>query len=234
MRTCCGRNIACVAAAVIAATGAVHSVSAGDLATSSEFAFWLDTTTKTFVLSSQADVDSFAAHSVTYRAGETVTAINPDNAKIALVAPEASSAGSVAFTPSIDGLWRLENSNGAVTLVGVTWGVFGQGWTRNFTALSPFQMHTVGHGPDRKAKRREIPPVSYSGDDWMGDLSAAASLTFVSPSGSETSMNLAGTGAQTFTFSELGDWTVRFVKSDGQTRNAVITVRRGGIMLSFH
>ncbi len=79
-------------------------------------------------------------------------------------------------------------------------------------------------GPDRVTKRRDALPVAYTGDNWIGDASKASTLTFVSPEGETTTLNLAGTGAQPFTLNKSGDWTVHLAMADGTTRDATLTV----------
>ena len=81
-----------------------------------------------------------------------------------------------------------------------------------------------------------MPPVAYSGDDWAGDLSKAATVTFTPPEGSgleATTWNKAnpGTGAATFTFNAKGVWTVTLTFTGGSTRTANITIENAGFML---
>jgi len=75
--------------------------------------------------------------------------------------------------------------------------------------------------------------VSYSGDNWRGDVSKASSLEFVAPSGTITTLPLTGTGATSFKFTETGIWTVRLTMAeDGTVREASISVT-GGFVISF-
>lgn len=240
MRTCYGRDTAADRAlsalhspwkaavlAVVAASMAFPLAAGVDKATSAPYDFRLDTRARPFALSSLSDVNSFAANSVTYRAGETVTAIAPDGERDELVPAAAPTAGSVSFNPTMDGLWRLENSNGSVTLVGVAWGLFGEGWSHDFSLASPFGMHTKGMGPNRSGLKRMFPAVAYSGDHWHGDAAAEASLTFVGPGGQTTSLDLAGSGSLGFKFDQQGQWKVRLAMADGTTQEADISVVSG-------
>ena len=219
--------------AVAAASASLAVMAGEDKATSAPFVFWMNSNVKgSFVLSSQADIDAFAAHPVTYRAGETVVAIPQVGEPTSLVPSAAPSAGSVAFSPDADGVWRLENSNGAVAILGIPWGVFGGGWSQSSGTESPFKMHTEGKGPNRGGKYRSFPDVAYSGDSWRGASSAESTLRIVSPNGVVTNQVLAGTGATPFSFRGLGTWTVQLTMEDGTILESVINVF-GGFVLSY-
>lgn len=82
-------------------------------------------------------------------------------------------------------------------------------------------------GPDRKTRLADMLPVAYSGDNWLGDAAKAATVVFTSPSGTATTLNLTGTGTQSFTFDAPGKWTVTLTMADGTTRMAVISVNGG-------
>ena len=95
-------------------------------------------------------------------------------------------------------------------------------------------MDTIGEGPDRKLKKREAPPAAYSGDDWAGDLSKAATLTFTPPDGGEAqtpTLDPTGTGVKSFTFDKPGNWTVTLTFADGTTKTAIVTIQTAGFML---
>ena len=179
-----------------------------------------------------------AAKQVTYRAGETVTLTAPDGTTATVVA-DAAAAGGVTLTVgagglSCDGLWRLDNSNGSVAFVGVAWETFDAAWRQAGDGRTA-ALDTVGEGPDRKLKKREVPPVAYSGDDWAGDLSKASTITFTPPEGSgleATAWNRTGDGAETFVFGATGDWTVTLAFADGTTRTATIAIESAGFMLT--
>jgi len=238
MRIYCGRNLAAARwghralPLVFMACMAFPAMAGVDLVTSTAYGgVRMDTSGRPIVLSSQSDVSDLATWPVTYRAGETVTAIAPDGGSVALVASAAPSAGGVSFSPTTGGLWRLVNSNGKEVPVGVSWSVYGEAWSLDFTSTAPIKAHTVGDGPDRKARRQDIPPVAYSGDDWHSSLSAAATVTFISPSGVATQLNLTGTGATQFTFRESGLWTIRLVMADGTTREAEVFIPSGFFLI---
>jgi len=221
MRTSCR----CLAFAALSALAVFPLIAGDDLATSPSVEFALYTASP-FILSSRSAVDAFAAHSVTYRAGETVTATAPDDTVRTLV-ENAASSGSVAFAPTMDGLWRIDNSNGSVVFVGVDWGVFGGGWSHDFGVDSPFRMFTKGEGPNRKGLSRLFPDVTYSGDHWRGNDAAAVSLTFIAPDGQTTPLDLTGTGSLSFRFNQSGRWNVLLTMADGTTHEAEIYVLTG-------
>ena len=171
---------------------------------------------------------------VTYRAGETVTLTSPAGASTTPVSGAvANGTTELAGAFNADGVWRLANSNGVSALVGVAWGTFGSQW-RQASADASCRMHTEGEGPDRKLKKREAPPVAYSGDDWKGDLTKASTITFTPPEGAgleATTWNKTGKGAEAFTFNAKGDWTVTLAFADGTTKTATITIESAGFML---
>ena len=89
-------------------------------------------------------------------------------------------------------------------------------------------------GPNRKLKKREAPPVAYSGDDWAGDLSKAATVTFTPPEGSgleATTWNRTGEGAESFTFNAKGVWMVTLTFADSTTRTALIDMQTSGLLI---
>ena len=178
-----------------------------------------------------------AAKQVTYRAGETVTLTAPDGTTATVVADAAAAGGATlavgAGGLSSDGLWRLDNSNGSVAFVGVAWETFGAAWRQAGDGRS-MALDTLAEGPDRKLKKSEVPLVAYSGDDWAGDLSKAATITFTPPEGAglgATTWNKTGKGAEAFTFNAKGDWTVTLAFADGTTKTATITIESVGFML---
>ena len=227
MRTSCR----CLAFAVPLALAVFPLIAGDDMATSAAFNFWMDTGARPKILASQSAVDSFAARRITYRAGETVTVVKPDGTRVELVSV-AASGGSAPFALTSDGLWRFENSNGAVVLAGVSWGVMGDNWACASTMDSPFRMYTKGQGPDRRGLARIFPDVAYSGDHWRGDSAAASTLTFIAPDGSSSSVDLEGSGARQFTFNPSGRWIVRLAMADGTAQEAVVNVT-GRIVVSF-
>ena len=86
-------------------------------------------------------------------------------------------------------------------------------------------------GPDRKTSRKGALPVAYSGDNWLGDAAKAATVVFTSPDGTVTTLDLSGTGARTFAFDALGNWTVALTMADGTTKTATVTIQNTGFML---
>jgi hypothetical protein len=93
-----------------------------------------------------------------------------------------------------------------------------------WSGVSVYPVDSRLPGPDRVTKHRNALPVAYTGDNWIGDASKASTLTFVSPEGETTTLNLAGTSAQPFALKKSGDWTVQLTMADGSTRDATLTV----------
>lgn len=219
----------CIVVFAVLAGAALPLTAEIDLTTSATYDGFRLNTVKPIVVRTRAEAEAFGA--VTYRAGETVTVTAPDDT-LSTLASNAPTAGVSAFTPTTGGLWRLDNSNGESALVGVAWGVFGDGWSQDFTATLSLKMHTVGVGPDRRGQSHQFPAVAYSGDNWLGAV-AASTVTFIPPDGAPTALNLTGTGITSFVFGKSGQWTVRLAMADGMTREAVITVI-GGLVIIFH
>ena len=184
----------------------------------------------TYALSSAED---FATWLVTWRSGETVTAEAADGTAYTL----SGGAGATnAALPNKGGVWTLTNSVEGVARVGVPWTVFNDGGDFSESSSVGWFVDTVQDGPDRKLKKADVPPVAYSGDDWHGDLSKAATITFTPPAGSgleATTWNKAnpGTGAATFTFNAKGVWTVTLTFADNTTRTAQIDIQTAGLMI---
>ena len=228
MKARCGIVFAAVTAAV-----SLPLLAGVDIATSEAYGGVLvDTSGKPIALSTLSDVEAFAARSVTYRTGETVTALAPDGSSVALVASPAATGGDVSFEPTAGGLWRLVNSSGDNVAVGVAWAVFGDGWSVDFASPLRVRANTTEDGPNRKVKLQQAPLVAYSGDDWVGDLDAASSVTFIAPSGEEASFDQTGTGSLEFSFNKTGRWTVRLEMEDHSTHEATIVVV-GGFVISY-
>lgn len=172
-----------------------------------------------------------AAWPVTWRAGETVVATAMDGAETTL--SDGTDATSASL-PNKGGVWTLANSAEGSARIGVPWAVFDDGGAYGANATAGFVADMVQTGPDRKLKKSEVPPVAYSGDDWAGDLSKAATITFTPPEGSgleTTTWSRTGDGARAFTFNAKGDWTVTLAFADGTTKTATITIEFAGFML---
>ncbi len=208
------------------------------LAVSGDASFALDTSEEIaspIVVSSAAELA--ALRGVAYRIGETVTATAPNGTETVLVS-DANATGAVAFSPASGGYWTLSNSSLETAKFLVAWAVNGDVDTAIVSSADygAYWLDTVQAGPDRKAKKSEVPPVAYSGDDWAGDLSKAATVTFTSPGGSATTWSKTGTGADTFTFSERGTWKVELWYEGSDTSGdpdatAKIDISTGGFML---
>ena len=228
------------ASLVVATSAALPLVAGDDLATSAAYgAFRLNTVGCT-VVASRADLTELADWPVTYRAGDTITVTAPNGGNAEPLVTSASGDGGVAFAPTAGGAWRLANSRGDTATVGVSWDVFNDGWTLVPAASGAFTADTLADGPDRKLKRREAPPVAYSGDDWVGDLSKAATVTFTPPQGSglapivwsaENGGLESGNGSKSFTFNVTGVWTVSLAFADGTAQTAEIDIISAGFSI---
>jgi hypothetical protein len=165
---------------------------------------------------------------VTYRAGDTVTILSPDGDMMEIV-KDASAADSSTLQDVLNagGFWRLENSSGEKAVVIVPWGMFNDA-LKVSDSLQMVKLDTEGSGPNRKGKARELPPVAYSGDGWMKDVAASATLKFISPSGAEEQIVELGTGVVEHNFSEIGTWTVRLTMKDGSEIVSKINIRMEG------
>lgn len=138
--------------------------------------------------------------------------------------------------PNKGGVWTLVNSEEGTARIGVPWTVFNDGGTYGANATASFVADMVQTGPDRKLKKREVPPVAYSGDDWAGDLSKASTITFTPPADAGLEATVwddlpGGNGARAFTFNARGVWTVTLTFADNTTRTAQIDIQTAGFVL---
>ena len=144
--------------------------------------------------------------------------------------------GNYVFTlDSVDGLLgalklpngcRLEEAGDGV------WKIVASADGSQYTwAEIAYVADSAQEGSDRKTSKKDALPVAYSGDNWVGEASKAATVVFTSPDGTVTTLNLAGTGAQTFPFDSPGKWTVTLMMADGTTRTAVISVMNAGLVI---
>lgn len=204
-------------------------VAGEDMATSEPFAgFRLNTENTKFLFTEQSDLSTFVEAPITYFEGETVTCIAPDGESNTLV-ESAGTNGTTEFSPTKGGVWKLVNSRGETVLVGVAWNVFGDNWSQESPLATLFKMQT-DTGPDRKTRKNEHPAIAYSGDNWRGDVSKPAVLTFIPPEGSgveSTVLNLTGSGVSQFTFNHPGLWTVTLEMHDDTVHTAKIFIRGG-------
>ena len=144
---------------------------------------------------------------VDYGAGAGYT-FTPDASGLLL--SEIKLPDGFAMEKVSDGVWRLVSSlDGSL----YTW------------AQIEYRADARGEGPNRRSRSDTVPPVAYSGDNWIGDMSKAATLTFVSPDGTETVLNRIGSGAESFTFDKTGHWTITLRMADGSTRTAELLLR---------
>ena len=178
---------------------------------------------------------------VFYRRGETATATARNGASKTLVS-SASGTGTVSLgseTLDLGGVWTLSNSGQGQAQIGVAWSVYGDGgmlMTGDFA--SAYVVDTVQTGPSRKLMDRNAPPIAYSGDDWAGDVSRAATVTFTPPNGSGLEPTTwedlpGGNGVRSFTFSKTGRWKVLMTFANGTMREATVNVV-GGFVMTFY
>ena len=96
-----------------------------------------------------------------------------------------------------------------------------------------YSIDSVEAGPNRSSKKKEVLPVSYSGDDWVRDMSKVSTLTFVAPDGVESTVSLNGTGAAQFKFHTSGVWTVRLTMADGSMKTAILNIISDGFTVTL-
>ena len=190
--------------------------------------FRMDTSGCPTVVKTQSDLDSLSELSVTCRSGETVRVVAPDGTESTLA---EKGVGLLEFlVPTSGGVWRLCNSNGEKAYLGVGWAVFGDKLLKNSLPISSILMDTVGEGPDRSVKRRNAPPVAYTGDGWNRDVDKVVSLMFKPPAVSgldAVTLDLTGTGTSSFKFPESGVWKVLLTMADGTTCEATVDLLSG-------
>lgn len=179
----------------------------------------------TYAAATQGEIDALPP--VFRRMGETVTATSPSGSMLALASSSLSSILNAG------GVWTLVGSKHGTALIGVAWNVHNDGGTLASSVVADaFSVDSRHSGPDRRVNLQNIMPVSYTGDNWNGDVSAASTLTFVSPDGIETTLNLTGTGATTeFKLCESGNWTVTLTMASGATHTAIIKVSAGFVLM---
>lgn len=191
-----------------------------------------------YALTNAAEVTAWP---VTWKAGEGVTATATQDGTEYVLADAETVATSAPLPASKGGVWTLHNSVEGPATICIPWHVFGDGGLLGSAGAAGFAADTVLDGPDRKLKKKEEPPVAYSGDDWAGDLSKAATVTFTPPSGSGLAPTTwvrpgdgvaAGTGAEMFKFAVKGVWTVALTFADGsRPYEAKITIVQSGFAI---
>lgn len=214
------------------AAGAILPLVAADgdiLAESGDSPAFAVYTTDTAKYAAMSTAEIAALPPVFRRAGETVTATSPNGIETAIP------SSSLASILTSGGVWTLAGSGYGETLarVGVAWAVYGE--TGDILASfdgGSYGVDSMLEGPNRKIKRGDVLPTAYSGDAWIGDASRASVLTFVSPSGAETTRNLFGTGASEFGFNNIGVWTVSLYSPFfGTTQEAEVAVSGGFFLI---
>ena len=183
-----------------------------------------------YALTNATDI---AAWPITWHSGETVTATAMDGT-VYVLADGGSVAASTTLPAAKGGAWTFENSNGERAVVCVPWSVYNDGGAMASGAAVAYGVDSVKPGPDRKATKRSVLPIAYSGDDWAGDFSKAASLKFTPPEGSslsETTVPVVGTGAVSFAFNAKGVWTVTLTFEDSTVKVAHIDIQSAGLII---
>jgi len=203
MRTLCGIILAAAALPLAAADGDFMASSP------SACAFSLNTLDEMpFVVASQEDLASLM--SIGWSKGESAVATAPDGTSTNL-ASVAASSGSATASSFVDegGVWYLYNPAYGTVKLGVAWSVFGGGGTLAESATLPFIMDTYKAGPNRRGRVLGTwPGISFTGDRWAGDGSAASTVTVVDPDGNATVANFTGTGSMAFDPQTVGKWTI--------------------------
>ena len=163
------------------------------------------------------------------RPGETVTATSPSGVAAIL------GSASLASVLNAGGVWTLANSVHGFARIGVAWAVYGDGGTlATGGAAEAYAADSMQSGPNRRIHFHDVLPVAYTGDNWVGDASKAATVTFTPPAGSgldPTTLNLTGTGTQSFAFQKPGLWTVRLTMSNGMVREATVNISTGMMLI---
>ena len=101
-------------------------------ATAEDTVFALDTMGSPRVLTA---MDAIA---LTYRAGESVSALPPDSASASTLVENAAGVGAFGWSPTAGGLWTLENSVSGVATFYVRYSLFPSGGTG--TATTPARL----------------------------------------------------------------------------------------------
>lgn len=168
---------------------------------------------------------------VTYKDSETVSVTSPNGVTMQL----SGSDGKISYTPTSGGLWTFSNSNGSTAYVGVAWAAdLSDGFAPAADTASLGWLETTVEGPNRSAKKGDMPPIAYSDDAFSGADTGTVTLTLTSPSGAETTYTKsAGEDAKTLRLDEAGVWTVELATSSG-TSTSQIRVVPSGLIISFH
>lgn len=97
-----------------------------------------------------------------------------------------------------------------------------------------FRFDSRQPGPDRTVNgKKNILPFAFSGDDWVGDSTAASTLTFVSPSSANHNEECLGTGVVEYQLNEQGTWTVTLTGDGVTTLTSLINYKGDGLIMVF-
>ena len=93
-----------------------------------------------------------------------------------------------------------------------------------------YSLDTILNGPDRTVKAGRW-NLTYSGDDWAGDVAKASRIVVTSPKGVVTTLDFNGTGVTQFQFPHRGDWRVVLTMANNAEYEAIITVPSTGAVV---
>ena len=204
MRILRGTILAVAAMAVMPSAAAVGDV----WATSAAKGFRLNTLDEApFVVASSSELADLMP--IGWSKGESVVATGPNRTDTLVSVAEAAGSTNAVLCIDAGGVWHLYNPAYGTVRLGVAWSVFGGGGTLAESATLPFIMDTYKAGPNRRGRVRGAwPGISFTGDRWVGDGSAASTVTVVDPDGNATVTNFTGTGAMAFNPQTVGKWTI--------------------------
>lgn len=94
------------------------------------------------------------------------------------------------------------------------------------------RLYTDGVAPNRPMRIREVRHISYSGDNWLGDLHSESVLAMVSPAGASDVRQHTGTGLELFVPAEKGRWNIS-LKTENLDFSALIDVLGFGTVVSI-
>ena len=184
--------------------------------------------TTPLVISSAAQLASLPWE-VTWRAGETVTAVDRDGNTVPIVnAAAADGTAPFSFVDGKAGVWRLCNSVSGEAKFGVAWTAYeGVGTVLASSSFNSRRfIDSKQLGPNRRMFIDELRAIAYAGNGWLDAASGACTLTVTNPEQAETVTNLTGTGTVAFRPNRLGVWTASFAYPGGTLLSSIYVRRR--------
>ena len=119
--------------------------------------------------------------------------------------------------PAGGGLWRIVSSP--------------DGREYAWPSSVAFALDSVERTGGGRTVRGAAPPVSYTGDSWIGDAARASSITFAAPDGTSTTLDRTGTGTHSFAFNQTGKWTLTLAMDLGAPRTVDVFVYAGFVLI---